>query len=63
MELGKVKAEMLSTPENYLTFEREADTRHEFLDGEIYDRVEFDTFLKTWKVILKKFNDYIFTRN
>jgi Uma2 family endonuclease len=27
---------MLSTPEDYLTLEREADTRREFLDGEIY---------------------------
>ncbi len=36
MGLAKVKAETLSTPEDYLTFEREADTRHEFLDGAIY---------------------------
>ena len=36
MGLAKVKVERLSTPEDYLTFEREADTRHEFLDGEIY---------------------------
>ncbi len=36
MGLAKVKAETLSTPENYLNFERETDTRHEFLDGEIY---------------------------
>ena len=34
--LAKVKLKTLSTPEDYLTFEREADTRHEFLDGEIY---------------------------
>lgn len=36
MGLAKVKAETLSTPEDYLNFEREADTRHEFLDGDIY---------------------------
>lgn len=36
MELAKLKIETLSTPEDYLIFEREADTRHEFLDGEIY---------------------------
>jgi len=34
--LAKVKLKTLSTSEDYLTFEREADTRHEFLDGEIY---------------------------
>jgi len=36
MGLAKVKAETLFALEDYLTFEREADTRHEFLDGEIY---------------------------
>ena len=36
MGLAKLKVETLSTPEDYLTFERAADTRHEFLDGEIY---------------------------
>ncbi len=36
MGLAELKAKTLSTPEDYLTFEREADTRHEFLDGEIY---------------------------
>jgi len=36
MGLAKLKTETLSTPEDYLTFEREADARHEFLDGEIY---------------------------
>lgn len=36
MGLAKLKVETLSTPEDYLTFEREADLRHEFLDGEIY---------------------------
>jgi Uma2 family endonuclease len=34
--LAKVKSKTLSTPEDYLIFEREAATRHEFLDGEIY---------------------------
>ena len=36
MGLAKVKAATLLMPEDYLTFEREADARHEFLDGEIY---------------------------
>ena len=36
MGLAKLKTETLSTPEDYLIFEREADMRHEFLDGEIY---------------------------
>ena len=36
MGLAKLKAETLFTPEDYLIFEREADARHEFLDGEIY---------------------------
>jgi len=36
MGLAELKAKTLSTPEDYLTFERESDTRHEFLDGEIY---------------------------
>lgn len=36
MPLAGVKAPTLFTPEGYLIFEREADTRHEFLDGEIY---------------------------
>lgn len=36
LPLAKVKTKTLATPEDYLTFEREADTRHEFLDGEIY---------------------------
>jgi len=34
--LAKVKTETHYTPEDYLNFEREADARHEFLDGEIY---------------------------
>lgn len=36
MGLAKPKVETLFTPEDYLIFEREADARHEFLDGEIY---------------------------
>ncbi|MEO8074474.1 MAG: Uma2 family endonuclease [Acidobacteriota bacterium] len=36
MGLAKVKTAEISTPEGYLKFEREADSRHEFLDGEIY---------------------------
>ncbi|HSK72767.1 MAG TPA: Uma2 family endonuclease [Pyrinomonadaceae bacterium] len=36
MGLAKVKSEALYTPEDYLAFEREAETRHEFFDGEIY---------------------------
>jgi Uma2 family endonuclease len=36
MGLAKLKVETVNTPEDYLNFEREADTRHEFLDGEIY---------------------------
>ena len=36
MGLAKVKADTLFAPEDYLTLEREADTRHEFLDGEVY---------------------------
>jgi len=42
MGFAKVKAETLFTPEDFLTFEREANTRPEFLDGEVYDRVEFE---------------------
>lgn len=36
MALAKIKTAVVSTPEDYLKFEREANTRHEFLDGEIY---------------------------
>ncbi len=36
MGLAKLKTATLYTPEDYLTFEREAETRHEFVDGEIY---------------------------
>lgn len=37
MGLAKVKISANFTPEEYLHFEREADARHEFLDGEIYE--------------------------
>lgn len=36
MGLAKVKTATVFTPEDYLNFERESDSRHEFLDGEIY---------------------------
>ncbi|MCY7376255.1 MAG: Uma2 family endonuclease [Pyrinomonadaceae bacterium] len=36
MGLAKLKTATLSTPEDYLIFERESESRHEFLDGEIY---------------------------
>ena len=36
MGLAKLKRESLLTPEDYLIFERESDSRHEFLDGEIF---------------------------
>ena len=36
MGLAKLKIATVSTPEDYLIFEREADSRHEYLDGEIY---------------------------
>lgn len=36
MGLAKLKTAKLFTPEDYLEFERESDSRHEFLDGEIY---------------------------
>jgi len=36
MGLAKLKVETLSTPEDYLSFERESEARHEFLDGEIF---------------------------
>ena len=34
--MAKLKTQTIFTPEEYLEFEREADVRHEFLDGEIY---------------------------
>lgn len=36
MGLAKLKTQSHFTPEEYLNFERESDSRHEFLDGEIY---------------------------
>lgn len=36
MGLAKLKTATVFTPEDYLIFEREAETRHEFLDGEVY---------------------------
>jgi Uma2 family endonuclease len=36
MAFARLKTKAFSTPENYLIFEREAETRHEFIDGEIY---------------------------
>lgn len=36
MGLAKVKTQKIFAPEEYLEFERQADLRHEFLDGEIY---------------------------
>lgn len=36
MGLAKVKTETVFTAEDYLKFERESRSRHEFLDGEIY---------------------------
>ena len=36
MALAKIKTAKICTPEDYLTFEREADARHEFIDGEIF---------------------------
>ncbi len=36
MGLAKLKTATVSTPEDYLIFERENVSRHEYLDGEIY---------------------------
>ena len=36
MGLAKLKTEVRLTPEDYLIFERENDSRHEFLDGVIF---------------------------
>jgi Uma2 family endonuclease len=37
MGLAKIKSSTLYAPEDYLRFEREAETRHEFHDGEIFE--------------------------
>jgi Uma2 family endonuclease len=37
MSLAKVKTRKIYTPQEYLEFEREAEFRHEYLDGEIYE--------------------------
>ena len=37
MSLAKLKTRNISTPEEYLEYEREAEVRHEYLDGEIYE--------------------------
>ena len=34
--VAKRKTETFFTPDEYLNFERESDSRHEFLDGEVY---------------------------
>lgn len=36
MGLAKPKVKTISSPEDYLSFERASDSRHEFLDGEIF---------------------------
>ncbi len=36
MGLAKLKTAIVFTPEDYLIFERESDSRHEFIDGKIY---------------------------
>lgn len=36
MGLAKIKIRNLASPEEYLTFERKSQERHEFLDGNIY---------------------------
>ncbi len=36
MGLAKLKTERRFSPEEYLAFEREGDTRHEYLDGEVF---------------------------
>ena len=37
MGLAKIKLEQHFSPEEYLEFEREAEVRHEYIDGEIYE--------------------------
>ena len=37
MGLAKLKERKIFTPEEYLNFERKAEFRHEYLDGEIYE--------------------------
>jgi molecular chaperone GrpE len=37
MSLAKLRTRKTYTPEEYLEFEREAEVRHEYLDGEIYE--------------------------
>jgi len=36
MGIAKIKTARFTAPEDYLAFEREAESRHEYLDGEIY---------------------------
>ncbi len=36
MGLAKLKTQVVFTAEEYLDFERKGDSRHEFLDGEVY---------------------------
>ena len=36
MGLAKLKTASLLTPEDYLIFERESDSRHDYIDGKIY---------------------------
>ncbi len=37
MGLAKVKTATLLTPEDYLIFERESDSRHDYIDGNIFE--------------------------
>ena len=37
MGIAKIKTARFAAPEDYLAFEREAEFRHEYLDGEIYE--------------------------
>jgi Uma2 family endonuclease len=38
MSLAKLKIERSTSPDEYLTFERGSDERHEFLDGDVFAR-------------------------